>query len=143
MLFFEDVFDWLKVNYESIQTDLPGSVPGVAQNCSLQLHQPIGYAPAILINFDNYRVTFVAPFAESGTVSLEKVLEVTRFVDFGFTEHPVFGLFPPHYSLVHVFQMAYIESGELKMAPVESGEIEYAIEQLTDATRNLSFMLQD
>jgi hypothetical protein len=142
VLFFEDVFDWLKANYESIQTDLPGSVPGISQHCALQLNQPAGYSPAIFIIFDNYQVTFLAPIEESDSVAFEKVLEATSYEVFGFKKSH--GLDDQaHFCLVHVIQMAYIESGELKMASVESGEIEFAIEQLTSAASNVRFRLQD
>jgi hypothetical protein len=60
----EEVMVWLKSNYEHINTDLPGSVGEIAQNCSIEFELPNGRKQWVLMSVSIFRLDVYSPFAE-------------------------------------------------------------------------------
>jgi hypothetical protein len=127
----EEVMTWLKANYEHINTDLPGSVGEMAQNCSIELLLPNGRRQWVLVAVSIFRIDVNSPFAERTAISAEDALSLASSQAFGFREHPMFGILPPHYVLVQL----------LPMADVDSSEIIFAIEELAKAADALESKL--
>ena len=127
----EEVMVWLKSNYEHINTDLPGSVGEIAQNCSIEFELPNGRKQWVLICVSIFRFDVHSPFAERSAISAEEALALASSQSFGFKEHPMFGMLPPHYVLVQL----------LPMADIDSSEIKFAIEELVKAADALEVKL--
>jgi hypothetical protein len=127
----EEVMTWLKASYEHVNTDLPGSVGQMAQNCSIEFLLPNGRSQWVLVAVSFDRVYVHSPFAVRTAISAEDALSLASSQAFGFQEHPMFGILPPHYVLVQILPMADVDSSELK----------FAIEQLAIAADALESKL--
>jgi hypothetical protein len=78
-----------------------------------------------------FRFDVHSPFAERSAISAEEALALASSQSFGFKEHPMFGMLPPHYVLVQL----------LPMADIDSSEIKFAIEELVKAADALEAKL--